>query len=693
MIQITCPQCKRELRIEESDLGRMAKCRFCEHTFLLELPRTRMLRFARRGMIAAAIATAVAAWFSFSVLVAFLYWGSLLAWAVLRRSKRLVPKAAAAILGPATIGLGLVVWTLVRLNYAADSDPQGPRWLATEQAFFLDAWTYLKIAKSLSIFLLVLAVAAVVHNFWPRTEALKRVLTLKGHVGRLWLVVVTVTTFTFIAGSVGTAEAARLDEIARQSYRAAFKERAHANQRVQASAAVDSQVPTAVRPLDAAALYAAFKAAVAGWSSDTIRVWVPTEKPPAERIAERVTSRTFARLRGSYDPGPRNEPTGPIRGPESPRPQDGRGGVVPSDTRSGSTSGAEPHVQPSRPVTVPREKPADREIAGPGPTSGLSDEHNEVASGAVTPEPRLEPVNSAAEWKARREAASTIEAEAQQLDAMADQNEAAAKKVIVEAAGKVFSSALADVEFGDFISAFLKKVLDLYATSVRPGRLFNLSQRFARTFMSTEVTRDAFAADLEQQLLKQARDAAAGGQWSTALEQLDLLLNLDDSAPRRAAAALHPEYMYRQGAYLHSSGSLDAAATQYQRTIEKHPATRWAREARRGLADVNIARQVRDIEGSDHEPLAIPESKGPSGRRGQAAVSIENGTGRTLTVYFSGPRSDSAVIGVGQTTTLWLPVGAYSVAARVNDPDVLPYAGPANYTARIYPYYFYIGRR
>lgn len=623
MLEIACPHCKRNLRIDEAHVGRMARCRFCSETFVIRRPSAlRLNRMLAKSATPAAVVTAAGAYFSFSVPVAVAYFVAMVLWMILNRSKRLVPMAAAAILGPVTLGLGLVVWTMVGLGLSADAAPDGPRWLAPQQAFFLNARDLLGTAKSLSLFLFVLAAAAVVYNFWPRTDALKRVFSIKGHVGRLWLAVATVTTFTFVTGSVGTAEAGRLEKHVNQRYEAALRDRDRAHQRAETSAALLAEGSAALAPENAAVYYAVFKlgSKISASDADTVHVWVRTSAPVPERLATRVTGEAFDRL--------------------------------------------------SR---------------GTGPEDGSQRNSREPGEGSSRPPTRLTPIQAAGEWKARDLAAATLEHEARRLDAVAAQNESAAKKVLVEAAGRVFSQALHDVPFSDFISAFLKKTLDLYAGRVPPGTLFDLPRRFAHYLVSREVTRAAVTNDLEQHLLADARSQASRSQWGTALEQLEMVQRLEDPDARRAAAGLYPEYLLGRAASLRASGDLELARDAYRRILREYPRT--AAQARSGLAAVEedvVKRRVEAIGRGPHGELVRPDPLRPSGTPGLAAVEIHNRTGRALRVSIAGARSTSKRLTNGDKYVFRVPAGTYAVAAEAAGAN--PYHGSFVFGDSVYVY-------
>ena len=68
---------------------------------------------------------------------------------------------------------------------------------------------------------------------------------------------------------------------------------------------------------------------------------------------------------------------------------------------------------------------------------------------------------------------------------------------------------------------------------------------------------------------------------------------------------------------------------------------------------------------------------------GQAALVIENGTTYLLTVYISGPLSETLTVMPGKAHMITLAPGTYEIAASVTTPNVLPFYGTETLSANM----------
>ena len=74
-------------------------------------------------------------------------------------------------------------------------------------------------------------------------------------------------------------------------------------------------------------------------------------------------------------------------------------------------------------------------------------------------------------------------------------------------------------------------------------------------------------------------------------------------------------------------------------------------------------------------PPATAHAAGPAGK----GMTIENGTGHTLHVHFSGPVSRTVVVPDGKPESVELVVGDYEVAAEVLGTRISPFYGRQSY--------------
>jgi hypothetical protein len=74
-------------------------------------------------------------------------------------------------------------------------------------------------------------------------------------------------------------------------------------------------------------------------------------------------------------------------------------------------------------------------------------------------------------------------------------------------------------------------------------------------------------------------------------------------------------------------------------------------------------------------PASTAPATGPAGK----GMTIENGTGQTLHVHFSGPVSRTVVVPDGRSESVELAVGEYQVAAEIPGSRVIPFYGRQAY--------------
>lgn len=103
-----------------------------------------------------------------------------------------------------------------------------------------------------------------------------------------------------------------------------------------------------------------------------------------------------------------------------------------------------------------------------------------------------------------------------------------------------------------------------------------------------------------------------------------------------------------------------------------------------------IDQQVAAILAQPHDTLPPPQVIRADPNAQWALMQIKNDTAYPLTVLYSGPTSQSVVLGPHGAKQISLGIGNYSVAAKVDAPDVLPFAGHHNLQGGAYDNTFYI---
>lgn len=87
---------------------------------------------------------------------------------------------------------------------------------------------------------------------------------------------------------------------------------------------------------------------------------------------------------------------------------------------------------------------------------------------------------------------------------------------------------------------------------------------------------------------------------------------------------------------------------------------------------------IRRIQAGRYTPMPPPTTAPASGPAGKG-MTIENGTGQTLHVHFSGPVSRTVVVPDGGSESIELAVGDYQVAAEVPGSRIIPFFGRQAY--------------
>jgi len=87
---------------------------------------------------------------------------------------------------------------------------------------------------------------------------------------------------------------------------------------------------------------------------------------------------------------------------------------------------------------------------------------------------------------------------------------------------------------------------------------------------------------------------------------------------------------------------------------------------------------ISRIQAGRHTPMPAPTTAPASGAEGKG-LTVENNTGYTLHVYFSGPASRTVVVPDRRSESVELAVGSYQVAAEVPDSPIVPFYGRQAY--------------
>ena len=106
-----------------------------------------------------------------------------------------------------------------------------------------------------------------------------------------------------------------------------------------------------------------------------------------------------------------------------------------------------------------------------------------------------------------------------------------------------------------------------------------------------------------------------------------------------------------------------------------------------------VQRSIDDIRARPHGTIPAAQATGRSSGGG-TTIAVTNATVSTLSVFLSGPQSESLTLAPGATGHLRLTGGDYEMAARVSAPDVIPFYGTQRFASgTTYAQSFYIVAR
>lgn len=131
--------------------------------------------------------------------------------------------------------------------------------------------------------------------------------------------------------------------------------------------------------------------------------------------------------------------------------------------------------------------------------------------------------------------------------------------------------------------------------------------------------------------------------------------------------------------------SADGTIASYNKYLKFHPNGAHAASARKKVIDL----EVDGIFAGSHGTLPSMD-RSYYGYSSSSTVKIHNGTGYTLTIYYSGNTSKKVSIPAGQSSSFTLPNGDYRVAASVSSASVRSYAGRESLTGGGYEADYYI---
>jgi hypothetical protein len=109
----------------------------------------------------------------------------------------------------------------------------------------------------------------------------------------------------------------------------------------------------------------------------------------------------------------------------------------------------------------------------------------------------------------------------------------------------------------------------------------------------------------------------------------------------------------------------------YRDFLQRYPSGPYSEHAQARIVDLEVA----EIMAGEHGELPTPTLMEPGPGIPHSTVNIHNDTQYWLTIRYSGPESFEVVFSPDEKGSVQALDGAYRVAASVDAPDVIPYAG------------------
>lgn len=101
---------------------------------------------------------------------------------------------------------------------------------------------------------------------------------------------------------------------------------------------------------------------------------------------------------------------------------------------------------------------------------------------------------------------------------------------------------------------------------------------------------------------------------------------------------------------------------------------------------------IARIKSGPHTSMPQPSTAPATGNAGEG-MTIINGTGHTLYVYFDGPTSKTVKVPDGSQAGVTLVVGSYEVAGEIPGSHITPFYGRQSYEANTHYWLkFFVGR-
>jgi hypothetical protein len=175
-----------------------------------------------------------------------------------------------------------------------------------------------------------------------------------------------------------------------------------------------------------------------------------------------------------------------------------------------------------------------------------------------------------------------------------------------------------------------------------------------------------------------------GSAVELVVEQPPPLAQVPDLVGRseREARELLGKYALRMGDVAHQSTGRGKGGTVVTQTPNPHSLIRQGSKVHLVVEDFSKETQeaINRIQQGPHSAMpqsTVRASGRPTG--GSSTVRVENATGHTVRIYFSGPQSRILEVPDRQLRDIDLAAGRYQVAAETTDPKIIPFYGERTY--------------
>jgi hypothetical protein len=503
----------------------------------------------------------VFAFFPFTWPVSVYYWISSIVWWTQNSKKGAWSKAVGAMAGPMTIGLGLLVMVTWLLNLDVNHGLGGylnvnnglQSWLDYMEDPLVKFEVSLRKLKSfhgVAIFMIVISILLFLSIYLKNKNLVARGLTVKSHLGRIWLFVYTFTCFTFFGQDKLENLAASAEKKINQTYQAALRiNRENIGEHLIADSIIKSIESDDLKPADKKYFCDAYN----------------------ETENKSETCLSFQYL--PHDPANNEREVG--------YGESGQGDIFPHDPKG----------------------PSDLK----NNVSNLADYDSDRVIEQIEAKPITKTSNEKAQWHAKSlDEWHWEQQQAEQEQKKTNDTGEAVKSIFREslssALSESFASEIDNPELKEFIKTYIKKVIENYVDKMDLETIKHNLQKIVELTLSPSKARQE-QEEKADKLLHDAQNAMQNKQYNTAIDILNILEKYHRTkAGKHSKQLLSEAMLFKRANYRYDNEYYAEAIQYYDEIISKYPNSPYIEDAKQGMKS---ARSKLDMAQKPKSPIDI----------------------------------------------------------------------------------------